>query len=933
MQSETIEIRGAAEHNLRSVNLEIPKRKLVVFTGVSGSGKTSLAFDTLFAEGNRRYVESLSTYARQFLGQMHKPRFETIRGLAPAISVQQKALTQNPRSTVGTITEIYDFLRLLFARVGTQHCPGCGAELTCRSAQEMVADVMKLPPGTRFILLAPFAEACRGPLAEAVRAARRKGFVRGRIGGTLRSLDEEVPDDGAESRTFEVVVDRLVMKEDVFDRVSDSVELAAKIGDGAVVVSPEGLSEMSFSEKLACRRCGVSLPPATPLSFSFNSPHGMCPRCQGLGSVLEVDPGKIVPDASATVAQGAVRLFKTQDKNAPKKYFQKELETFCQSRSIPLDMPFGALSEEQRRLILFGDPAAGPGGFEGAAGLVRRRLGQTKSTEMQGYYRRFFAESACPSCRGARLCGSSLAVAVQGESITDVTAMTISESAVFFEGLEFEGGKSAVAAEIVREIRSRLRFLADVGVGYLTLDRQGGSLSGGESQRIHLASQLGSDLTGVMYILDEPSIGLHVCDTDRLVGTLRALRDAGNTVIVVEHDPGIIRQSDHIVDFGPGAGVNGGMVMYSGPVAGIGSCEASLTGAYLSGRKSIPVPQRRSPGGKSIRVIGASQNNLKDIDVDFPLGLLICVSGVSGAGKSSLVNQVLYPALVNGMRRRNRFREGSCRRIAGLGSVSRVVSVDQKPIGRTPRSNPVIYTGAFNAVRDLFASLREAKAYGYDKSRFSFNVKGGRCEACQGDGIRRIEMHFLPDVFVPCDVCGGGRYNQATLKVRYKGFSIADVLDLTVREALDLFANHPQIVKPLEALSEVGLDYVRLGQSSTTLSGGEAQRVKLARELSKAGTGDTVYMLDEPTTGLHYDDIRKLLDVLGRLVDAGNTVIVVEHNLEVLKCADHIIDLGPCGGRDGGRVVAEGTPEKVARTPESTTGKYLAAVLASASKE
>ncbi len=926
MQSESIEIRGASEHNLKSVDLDIPKKKLVVFTGVSGSGKTSLAFDTLFAEGNRRYVESLSTYARQFLGQMRKPRYETLRGLAPAISIQQKALTQNPRSTVGTITEIYDYLRLLFARAGVQHCPSCGEAVYSRSAQEMVAEIMKLPQGTRFLILAPFREGPMSGLREAAREARRKGFVRVRAGGEVIAVDGEVPDAPCPA-PFEVVIDRLVMKDDIFDRVNDSIELACKTGDGAVTVAPEGLPETSFSEKLSCRRCMLSFPPVTPLSFSFNSPQGMCPRCQGLGCVLEMDPSKIVPDQGRTIEDGAIMLFKTQDKNAPKKYFQKELEKFCGDEGIPVDKPWRALSGEHRKLLLYGREGQTGGRFEGAAELIRRRLDQTKSAEMQRYYRRFFAENTCPECRGARLSSASLAVRIGGESVAGVTAMTIDRAADFFRGLSFAGGIRAAAAEIVKEIASRLDFLSGVGVGYLTLDRQGGSLSGGESQRIHLASQLGSDLTGVMYILDEPSIGLHPCDAGRLISTLKALRDAGNTVIVVEHDAEIIRHADHLVDFGPGAGVNGGGIVYSGPVEGISSCPESLTGAYLSGRMRIAIPARRAPQRGAIRVIGAVQNNLRKVSVDFPLGLFICVTGVSGAGKSSLVNQVLYPALVNGMRRRARLKEGGYQRIVGLQSLSRVVSVDQRPIGRTPRSNPVIYTGAFNAIRDLFASLKEAKAYGYGKSRFSFNLKGGRCEACQGDGIRRIEMHFLPDVFVPCDLCSGSRYNQATLKVRYRGLSIAEVLDLTVREAHDLFAANPQIAKPLEALADVGLDYVKLGQSSTTLSGGEAQRVKLARELSKAGGGDTVYMLDEPTTGLHFDDIRKLLAVLDRLVEAGNTVIVIEHNLEVVKCADYVIDMGPHGGDDGGRIVAEGTPEEVASIPGSITGNHLAILL------
>jgi len=928
MQNDRIEIRGASEHNLAGVNLDLPKKKYVVFTGVSGSGKTSLAFDTLFAEGNRRYVESLSTYARQFLGQMHRPAYETLRGLAPAISIQQKTFSHNPRSTVGTITEVYDYLRLLYARVGIQTCPKCGRALSSKSAQEMVEEIMRLSPGTRFLILAPFPSEGLSP-REAAYAARKRGFVRVRIDGEVLSVDGRLPD--LPEGSMEVVVDRLVMKEDIFDRLCDSVELACRTGDGTITVAPLDGEEMVFSEKVACLACELVFPSLTPASFSFNAPQGMCPRCQGLGTVREIDPDRIVPDPDMSIALGAVKLHKGQDRDGAKPYYQKALENFCRTSAIPLDRPWKSLSPRQQRLVLFsGSDGEGEGKdwFEGAALLIERRLGQTRSAEMVRYYHRFFRENVCPECEGARLRPESLAVHVEGISLSSVTEMNIEQTLAFVLGLGFKGERAVVAKDIILEITSRLRFLSDVGVAYLTLARRGSTLSGGESQRIHLASQLGADLTGVLYILDEPSIGLHPSDGARLIGTLKSLRDGGNTVVVVEHDAAIIRAADHVVDFGPGAGVSGGRVVFQGTPKEMEASDTSLTGAYLSGRKAIPVPERRRrPSKKSLRLTRVRQNNLKNITVNLPLGLFVCVTGVSGAGKSSLINQVLYPALHNRMGRRTRFREGDCGNVTGLDHVRRVVQVDQRPIGKTPRSNPVIYTRAFNHVRDLFASLRDARAYGYGKSRFSFNLKGGRCEACRGDGLKRIEMHFLPDVFVPCDLCGGSRYNRATLKVRYKGFTVADILDLTVREALELFASHPQIVRPLEALSDVGLDYVRLGQSSPTLSGGEAQRVKLARELSLAGQGDTVYLLDEPTTGLHFDDIQKLLAVLDRLVEAGNTVVVIEHNLEVVKCADHIIDLGPGGGAEGGHVVAKGTPEQVTACPDSVTGRYLFDVL------
>jgi excinuclease ABC subunit A len=927
VENERIEIRGAAEHNLAGVDLTIPKKKLVVFTGVSGSGKSSLAFDTLFAEGNRRYVESLSTYARQFLGQMQKPRYEMIRGLAPAISIQQKTLTQNPRSTVGTITEIYDYLRLLFARVGDQHCSRCEGRVQSQSVGEMVADILKLPPGTKFQVLAPFTPPGGGGIGEAVYHARKRGFVRIRVGGKVHSIDTDPPDLGDGEGEIEVVVDRLIMKDPIFDRLSDSVELAAKTGRGMVTVLADTGEERAYSERPVCRRCRIDFPPLSPQSFSFNAPQGMCPRCQGLGRVREIDPECIVPDTSLSLRQGAIKIFKTQEKNQPKRYYQKELEKYARKHRIPLDKPWKALREEHRDLLLHGerDPDIW---FEGAAVLIQRRLAQTRSAAMVRYYTRFFRESVCPDCQGRRLRPESLSVRVGGRNVSELTVLSVDEARAFFRDLAFTGERQAVASEIRKEIEDRLGFLSDVGVGYLTLDRSGGSLSGGESQRIHLASQLGADLTGVMYILDEPSIGLHPRDAGRLVETLKSLRDGGNTVIVVEHDPGIIRQADHVVDFGPGAGILGGRIVFSGAPEDLLSDGDSLTGAYLAGRKVIGLPERRRrPGKKALRITGASENNLRDISVSFPLGLLICVTGVSGAGKSSLVNQVLYPAIRNRMLRRSPLREGAYRRISGLAHITRIVSVDQKPIGKTPRSNPVIYTGAFNHIRDLFAALRESRVYGYDKSRFSFNLKGGRCEACQGDGLKRIEMHFLPDVYVPCDVCGGSRYNLATLKVRYKGYSIADVLNLTVAEALDLFGSHPAVLRPLSCLAEVGLDYIKLGQSSPTLSGGEAQRVKLARELSKTGGGDTLYLLDEPTTGLHFDDIRKLLAVLDRLVEEGNTVVVIEHNLEVIKSADHVIDLGPGGGGEGGEVVATGPPEKIAACGESLTGGFLRDVL------
>ncbi|MCU0722410.1 MAG: excinuclease ABC subunit UvrA [Planctomycetes bacterium] len=912
------------------MDADIPKNRLVVFTGVSGSGKSSLAVDTLYAEGNRRYVESLSTYARQFLGQMERPRYDTIRGLSPSIAIQQRAPTRNPRSTVGTITEVYDYLRLLFARLGRPHCPRCGRPVTRHTPQEMVREIRGLPAGSRFLLLAPLAEGTAEDVSRGMAEARRQGLVRVRLDGRVAALDEDPEPQGERPHRLEAVVDRLALKEGMEDRFTDSVETALKIGEGALILAPEGGEDRILSESLACPGCRIRMPDLTPASFSFNSPHGACPACTGLGVVHQVDPELVVPDPARSLRQGAVAVQRAGAETARHRSFQRAMTAFAEASGIDPDVPFERLEEAQVRLLLEGpgEGAAARGGFEGVIPFLNRRLESTRSESMRKFYSHFFREKRCPACDGARLREESRHVRVGGRTIVEAVRLTIDEARAFFDGLRFEGASARVAEDVLREIRARLRFLQDVGVAYLTLDRRGSTLSGGEAQRIRLAGQLGSELTGVLYILDEPSIGLHPRDVGRLISTLREMRDVGNTVLVVEHDAEMIRASDWVLDFGPGAGVRGGRLMYSGPPAEIGACAASLTGDYLSGRARIPVPAKRRPPENGFLVLrGVSRNNLRNFDVRFPLGLFTCVTGVSGAGKSTLVNQVLVPAVARALGRRTSARPPGLRRMDGVRNFDKVIAIDQRPIGRSPRSNPVIYTRTFAHIRDLYAGLREAKMYGYGPSRFSFNVRGGRCESCQGDGIKRIEMHFLPDVYVPCEACGGKRFNEATCKVRFRGLSIADVLDLTVNEALDLFGAMPRIRRPLEALRDVGIGYVKLGQSASTLSGGESQRVKLARELAREDGGKTLYVLDEPTTGLHADDIRCLLDVLARLVNEGNTVIVIEHNLEVVKCADHVIDLGPEGGEEGGMILCEGTPEEIGGCAESHTGRYLAMIL------
>jgi excinuclease ABC subunit A len=931
-------IQGAREHNLRSVDVRIPKKKLVVLTGVSGSGKSSLAFDTLYAEGQRRYVESLSAYARQFLGQMEKPRYDHIRGLSPTISIEQKTTGTNPRSTVGTITEIADYLRVLYARVGVQHCHRCGRPVRGQTAEQIARELGQLPAGTRVVLLARVLENRKGEHRELLADLRRAGYVRLRVDGELVPAEDVEALDKRRKHTVEVVVDRLVVSPDGSGRLTGSVEQALRAGGGQLVAHVDGTDRV-FSEKMACAPCGISFPELSPQGFSFNSPQGMCVDCNGLGSRVEIDPDLVVPDDSLTIDQGAI---KSWGKEISQKSSWSGLRTqILKQLAIPFDVPWRKLSRRQRELVLHGagerqfkvrweGKKGGKATFvmdwEGVLPRLMRRFKETTSESAKRWYAQFLADTACSTCRGSRLRAESAAVRVGDRTLVELSTLTIDGVRAFFAELALAGAAAEIAAELLKEIRGRLEFLASVGLGYLSLDRAGPTLSGGESQRIRLASQVGSELTGVVYILDEPSIGLHQRDNKRLLATLEHLRDIGNTVVVVEHDEETIRAADWVIDFGPGAGVRGGAIVHAGTPASLTRQRSSLTGAYLSGRRRIEVPPERRRATGSLKILGASENNLRDVDLELPLGVLVAVTGVSGAGKSTLVNDVLHPALA---RRYHGASEkvGRHRGLAGAEQLDKVIAVDQRPIGRTPRSNPVTYVKVFDEIRDFFAGLPEARVQGFAPGRFSFNVKGGRCEACQGDGVRQIEMHFLPDVYVTCEECSGRRFNEATLAVRYKGRSIADVLDLTIAEALELFAAHPRIRGPLELLADVGLDYLHLGQPSPTLSGGEAQRIKLARELARRGTGRTLYILDEPTTGLHFDDVRKLLDVLCRLVEAGNTVLVIEHNLDVIKSADHVIDLGPEGGPDGGRVIAQGTPEQVARSKASHTGRHLARVL------
>lgn len=938
---ENIIVKGARANNLKNIDVTIPRDKLVVMTGVSGSGKSSLAFDTIYAEGQRRYVESLSSYARMFLGQMDKPDVDYIEGLSPAISIDQKTTSKNPRSTVGTVTEIYDYLRLLWARAGTPHCPNCGKEIRQQTIDQIIDQVLALPEGTRIQVMAPVIRGKKGEHAKVLEDAKRSGYVRARIDGNLYELDEEIKLEKNKKHSIEIIVDRLIIRPDIRQRLTDSVETAAKLSGGLVIVNLlREEKDLSFSQNYACEDCGISMEELTPRMFSFNNPFGACPTCTGLGSQLKADPALIIQDGDKSILDGAISASgwnNIRGDGISRMYF----DALSKKYKFSLTEPWDSLSDEAKNIILYGtkgellelhyDQPRGKGvlkqAFEGICNNIERRYQETQSDASRKELEELMSECPCPTCRGRRLRKESLAVTVGDQNIYDFTTLSVTDELKWVDELHLTEQQMLIADRILKEIRSRLGFLKSVGLGYLTLARSAGTLSGGESQRIRLATQIGSSLMGVLYILDEPSIGLHQRDNDKLLATLQRLRDLGNSLIVVEHDEDTMRSADYLIDIGPGAGVHGGQVVAAGTPAEVMANPDSLTGQYLSGKKKIEVPAVRRPGnGKVLKVIGAAENNLRHIDVEFPLGTFTVVTGVSGSGKSSLVNEVLFKRLGAELMRM-KVRPGKCDRIEGIEQLDKVVNIDQSPIGRTPRSNPATYTGLFNDIRDLFASTQEAKSRGYGQGRFSFNVRGGRCEACSGDGLLKIEMHFLPDIFVPCEVCKGRRYNRETLEVRYKGKNIADVLDMTVDEALEFFSALPKLKKRLQTLQDVGLGYVKLGQPSTELSGGEAQRVKLATELSKQATGKTIYILDEPTTGLHSDDVRKLLEVLQRLVDAGNTVVVIEHNLDVIKCADHLIDLGPEGGDGGGTIVCTGTPEEVAACPASFTGQYLKRML------
>ena len=935
--NDRIMIQGARENNLKNVNLTLPRDKLIVFTGLSGSGKSSLAFDTIFAEGQRRYVESLSSYARQFLGQMDKPDVDAIDGLSPAISIDQKTTSKNPRSTVGTVTEIYDYLRLLWARVGVPHCPKCGKEISRQTIDQIVDRVEALGEGTRFIVLCPVIRGKKGEHQKVLEDARKGGFARVRVDGIMYDLTEEISLEKNKKHNIELVVDRLVLKEGLRRRLTDSIETACAHSDGLVIIQlPDSNDELSFSQNYACEDCGISLTELEPRMFSFNNPSGACPHCTGLGFQLVADVDLAVPDKTKSILDGAIQVSGWQNARTDS-VFRMYFEALAQKYRFSLNVPFGELTEEAQNVVLYGTKGEklrmtynrgnGMGvleqPFEGILNNISRRYRETQSDAARKELEECMSTAPCPHCGGKRLSDIAQAVTVGGIGIMDFCAMSVEKELQFMDNLQLSGNMAVVAEQIVREIKSRLRFLTDVGLSYLTLTRNAGSLSGGESQRIRLATQIGSSLMGVLYILDEPSIGLHQRDNDKLLATLKHLRDIGNTLIVVEHDEDTMRAADFIVDVGPGAGSRGGEIVATGSLNDIIACDRSVTGQYLSGFKKIPVPsERRSGNGAFLKVEGAHENNLKNIDVSIPLGTLTCVTGVSGSGKSSLVGEVLNKTLL-GRLNHARTRPGACHCVSGMEHLDKVIDIDQSPIGRTPRSNPATYTGLFNDIRDLFASTNDAKIRGYGPGRFSFNVKGGRCEACCGDGLVKIEMHFLADVYVPCEVCKGARYNRETLEVQYKGKNISQVLNMTAEEAMEFFENLPKIRRKVQTLVEVGLGYVKLGQSSTTLSGGEAQRVKLATELARVATGKTIYILDEPTTGLHAADVHKLIDVLQQLVDAGNTVLVIEHNLDVIKTADYIIDLGPEGGDGGGMVVAFGTPEQVAATEGSYTGRYL----------
>ena len=940
MQKE-IFIKGARENNLKNIDVTIPRDKLVVLTGLSGSGKSSLAFDTIYAEGQRRYVESLSSYARMFLGQMDKPDVDYIDGLSPAISIDQKTTSKNPRSTVGTVTEIYDYLRLLWARVGTPHCPKCGKEIRQQTIDQIIDQIMALPEGTRIQVMAPVVRGRKGEHTKIFDDARRSGYVRVRVDGNLYELSEEIALEKNKKHQIDIVVDRLIVRSDIAQRLTDSVETASSLSGGIVTVNLlREERDISFSQNYACDDCGISIEELSPRMFSFNNPYGACPACTGLGVQLKADPALIVPDESLSILDGAITAPGWQSIRSDgisRMYF----EALSKKYQFSLRTPYGELPDKVKHIILYGtngetlelayDQPRGKGvlyqPFEGIVNNLERRFEETQSEASKKEIEEYMGECPCPVCHGQRLRSEALAVTVGGKSIYQATELPVDKALAFFEGLTLTETQQMIAAQILKEIRSRLGFLQSVGLSYLTLSRSSGTLSGGESQRIRLATQIGSSLMGVLYILDEPSIGLHQRDNDKLLATLRRLRDLGNTLIVVEHDEDTMRAADYLIDIGPGAGSHGGHVVASGTPEEVMAHPDSLTGRYLSGKKKIEIPARRREGsGKWLTVRGARENNLKNIDVSVPLGTFTCVTGVSGSGKSSLVNEILYKKLgveLNRMKAHPGKHDG----IDGMEYLDKVIAIDQSPIGRTPRSNPATYTNLFNDIRNLFAATQEAKARGYGPGRFSFNTRGGRCEACAGDGMLKIEMHFLADVYVPCEVCRGKRYNRETLEVRYKGKNIADVLDMTAEEALGFFRAVPKIADKLQTLCDVGLGYVKLGQSSTTLSGGEAQRVKLATELSRRSTGRTIYILDEPTTGLHADDVKKLLEVLQRLVESGNTVLVIEHNLDVIKCADYLIDLGPEGGAGGGEVVAVGTPEQVAKEPRSYTGHYLKRIL------
>ncbi len=941
-----ITIEGARENNLKNINVKIPRDKFVVVTGLSGSGKSSLAFDTIYAEGQRRYMESLSSYARQFLGQAEKPDVDKIEGLSPAISIDQKSTNRNPRSTVGTVTEIYDYFRLLYARVGIPHCPNCGKVISRQTVDQMVDEIMKLPERTKFMVLAPVVRGRKGEHVKLLEKAKKSGFVRVVVDGSMYELSEEIKLDKNKKHSIDIVVDRLVVRQDVERRLTDSIETALQLAEGLMKIEVIGERDengvqkentiINFSDSFSCPDCGISIDEIEPRSFSFNNPFGACPTCAGLGFKMEFDPDLMIPDQSLSINDGAIVVLGWQSCNDGKSYSNAILRALSAEYGFSLDTPFQDYPQDIKDLLLYGKNSRpvkvhykGQRGegvyditFEGLIKSVARRYRETSAESTKAEYETFMTVTPCEVCGGKRLKPTALAVTVGDKNIAELTELPITELAKFMKDLELTDRQKMIGAAILKEIRSRLHFLIDVGLDYLCLSRGTSTLSGGEAQRIRLATQIGSGLVGVAYILDEPSIGLHQRDNDKLIAALKNLRDLGNTLIVVEHDEDTMRAADHIIDIGPGAGANGGYVVVEGTAEDIMKCENSITGDYLSGRKKIEVPDvRRKPTGW-LTVKNAYENNLKHIDVDIPLGVMTCVTGVSGSGKSSLVNEILYKKLARRLNK-SRVKAGKHDHIIGYDALDKIINIDQSPIGRTPRSNPATYTGTFDLIRDLFAGTKDAKARGYGKGRFSFNVSGGRCEACRGDGIIKIEMHFLPDIYVPCEVCGGKRYNRETLEVKYKGKSINEVLDMTVDEACEFFANVPRILRKIETLRDVGLGYIKLGQPSTTLSGGEAQRIKLATELSRRGTGKTIYVLDEPTTGLHFADVHRLVDILRRLSEGGNTVVVIEHNLDVIKTADYIIDMGPEGGAGGGTVIARGTPEEVAKIPQSYTGQYL----------